>query len=226
MKNYSQYGSWLSHLFSSRSRQVHGSARLLFLVEGSHDVAFICRLASILHRDDCKLPDLAQMERAGTLVFLPFGGGDVLAWARRLAPLAMPSIYLFDRELPPESAVREQARSIVNLRPNCRAFVTQKRSLENYLHPQCLAEARGIQVNFGDDDDVADLVAMQCYRCSADEPPWEALSGRARKRFRERAKRWLCRDAVDHMTPERLAQRDPVGEVRGWFDAMVVLAQF
>lgn len=58
----------------------------------------------------------------------PFGGGEVIALARRLAPLAMPSIYLFDRERSPESAVREQAASIVNRHPNCRAFVTQKRT--------------------------------------------------------------------------------------------------
>lgn len=96
------------------------------------------------------------------------------------------------------------------------AFVTRKRALENYLHPQCLFEARGIEVAFGDDDDVPDLVAQHCYRPCAEEPAWDKLSGRARKRFRERTKRWLSRDAVDRMTPGRLAARDPQDEVRAW----------
>jgi hypothetical protein len=176
-----------------------------------------------LHRGDRSLPDLRTLEQSGELVFIPVGGGDVIAWASLLAPIGLPELHLIDREMPPESEKRQQAARIVDQRPKCRAFVTSKRALENYLHPRCLFEARGIEVDFGDDDDVPELVAKRCYRSPAGEPAWENLTGRAHKRCRERAKRWLNREAVERMTPDRLAERDPVGEVRGWLMVMAEL---
>jgi putative ATP-dependent endonuclease of OLD family len=200
-----------------------GRAKLLVLVEGRHDVSFLTGIGLVLHRDDRSLPDLRELEQAGELIFIPVGGGDVIAWASRLAPIGLPEVHILDREIPPVTEARQQATRIVNQRANCRAFVTSKRALENYLHPQCLFDVRGIEVEFGDDDDVPEIVARQCYKRSVGEPAWEELTGRARKRCRERAKRWLNREAVDRMTPERLAERDQVGEVRGWLRAMADL---
>ncbi len=73
--------------------------------------------------------------------------------------------------------------------------VAETRPLENYLHPRCLFEAHGINVAFGDDDDVPELVAREDYEQTT-EPAWELLLGRTRRRCRERAKRWLNRNAV------------------------------
>jgi hypothetical protein len=188
----------------------------LVLVEGRHDVAFLTTVSSILHRDDRRLPDLRALGQTGEVIFVPIGGGDVIAWANLLAPIGLPEIHILDREMPPATEARQQAAQIVNQRANCRAFVTAKRALENYLHSRCLFEARGIEVEFGDDDDVPDVVARRCYEQFGTAPAWDTLSGRARKRCRERAKRWLNGVAVGRMTAERLAQRDPVGEVRGW----------
>jgi hypothetical protein len=203
-----------------------GRARLLVLVEGRHDVSFLTGIGSILHREDHRLPDLRALEQAGELVFVPIGGGDVLAWASRLASIGIPEMFLMDRETLPTTETRQQAVRIANQRENCRAFITGKRALENYLHPQCLLEVRGIEVEFGDDDDVPEVVARQCHWQAAAELAWENLTGRARKRCRERAKRWLNRDAVSRMTPERLAERDPTGEVLAWIAAMAKLGGF
>ena len=50
------------------------SARLLVIVEGPNDIEFLRRISAILHRDDPRLPDLADMERRLALVFVPSGG--------------------------------------------------------------------------------------------------------------------------------------------------------
>jgi hypothetical protein len=63
-----------------------------------------------------------------------------------------------------------------------------------------------------------------CYERQDHEPAWEELPGRARKRCRETAKRWLNRQAVARMTPELLDERDPDGEVRGWLGTIAALA--
>lgn len=200
-----------------------GRAKLLILVEGRRDVAFLTSISSILHRDDPHLPDLRALEHTGEMIFVPVGGGDLVTWASLLAPIGLHEIHILDREMPPVSEARQQTARIVNQRANCRAFITAKRALENYLHPRCLLEAHGIEVEFGDDDDVPELVARRCYEQLGAGPAWDALSRRARKRCRERAKHWLNLGAVSQMTPERLAERDPAGEVRGWLRAIAEL---
>ena len=206
---------WQDRLRQPRVRPNYRT-KLLLVVEGRHDVVFLCTLSHTLHTADASIPDLAALEAAGELVFLPFGGGDVLAWADRLASLHVPELHLYDREEPPETELRQQAAKLVNRRRNCRAFVTRKRSLENYIHPNCIREVSGLELTYADDDDVAELVARGCHERSGKGPAWNALPGRARKRFRERAKKWLNRLAVELMTPELLAGSDPRGEIRTW----------
>ncbi|HEV7226422.1 MAG TPA: ATP-dependent endonuclease [Pirellulales bacterium] len=199
--------------------------KLLVVVEGKHDVEFLRRVSRILHADDAHLPDLSELEQRGRLVFVPFGGGDILGWTDRLAGLGQREFHLYDREAPPETAIRQRAAAIVNARPDCRAFVTRKRSLENYLSPRAIYETRGVEIRFSDDDHIADLAARYGWSLLGREPAWESLPARARKRLRERAKRWLNTAAVERMTVERIDQCDPQGEIRVWLRTMARLVR-
>ena len=202
---------------SVRSRSTWLELRpLLCLVEGRHDVEFLRRLTANLAREDSTLPDLGALERDGHLVFVPFGGGDVLAWSDRFAPLHCPEFHLLDREILPETAIRRQAVLRVNARPRCRAFVTTKRSLENYLHPLALVQAGGVELEFDDESCVAECVARQQAAALEFDPTWDYLFRRTRNRLINRAKRWLNTIAVEHLTRELLAESDPQGEVLHW----------
>lgn len=193
------------------------TVRLLFIVEGTNDVEFLRRISLILHARDSSLPNLATMESQGQLIFVPVGGGRISAWADRLAPLARPEFHLYDHELPPETDHRRDAAAAVNRRPGCRAVLTRKRSLENYLHPAAISAAAGIEVEFDDFDCVAAIVAKKLYQRRPGERPWELHSQRARSRMTHRAKHWLNTEAVARMTADLLSQRDPEGEVISWF---------
>jgi putative ATP-dependent endonuclease of OLD family len=188
---------------------------LLFLVEGRHDVEFLRRLTGRLSTESPGIPNLSTLELEGQVVFLPFGGGDVLAWSTRLAPLGCAEFHLYDRELPPETNLRRQAIEAVNSRPCCRAFLTSKRSLENYLHPTAIIAAGGPSVEYGDDDPVAEFVARAKF--VGHNLKWNSLSRRSRARCANRAKKWLNTVAVEYMSSDLLAERDPHGEIRGWF---------
>lgn len=198
--------------------------RLLVVVEGPHDVEFLRRISLMLHAVEPSLPDLTDLERRGLLVFVPFGGGDSLPWTFRLAGLRRREFYLFDRDVPPATEARQRAAELVNWRPGCCAVVTSKRSLENYLDPRAVFEVSGLQVAFSDDDDVADVVARARYGRQDPQKPWDELPGRTRKRRRNKVKKWLNTKAVDRMTPERLRQRDPEGEIRSWLGTIARLA--
>ena len=223
MSHYARWRARLARLLFPRLSLPEDRLKLLIVVEGVHDIAFLRGISATLHARDSDLPDLGAMEHRGELVFIPFGGADLHAWTHRLAPLGRPEVHIYDREDPPESDLRWQAARSVNARPRCTAVVTSKRSMENYLHPAAIQEAGGIDVEFGDDDDVADAIAQLCYSRDCPDQCWTELPRRAKTRRRNRIKRWLNRSAVARMTPERLAQQDPAGEVRSWLEAVLRL---
>jgi hypothetical protein len=219
---FSSWAAWRAWV-ARKPSTVLACPKLLVVVEGKHDVDFLKCVSRTLHADDSRLPDLGDLEGRGRVVFVPFGGGDILGWAHRLAGLGQPECHLYDREQPPETEVRQRAAAIVNRRPKCRAFLTGKRALENYLSPQAIYEVRGVDIRFTDDDDVADLTAEHAWSLARRAPAWQLLPSRARKRLRDRAKRWLNTRAAERMTIERIDQCDPGGEIRFWLATMARL---
>jgi len=194
------------------------------VVEGPNDVEFLRRISLLLHASDESTPNLAAMEQSGELIFVPFGGGKVCDWAFRLAPLRKPEFHIYDHEVPPETEYRLQAAEAVNSRARCKAVVTHKRSLENYLHPRAVRDAGEIEIEFDDFDCVADLTAKRLYQIGINETPWELLSKRARSRLAYRAKRWLNTTVAGLMTAKLLRERDPRGEITSWLNAISQLA--
>jgi hypothetical protein len=102
-------------------------AQVLVVVEGPNDIEFLRRISAILHRDDPRLPDLADLERQHALVFAPTGGVD-LSTAFRFAGLGLPEFHFLDRDVPPATQSRQQVAAMVNSRARCCAAVTSKRS--------------------------------------------------------------------------------------------------
>ena len=198
---------------------------VLVVVEGRNDIHFLRRIAAILHADNPSLPDLIEAERRLDLLFVRSGGGDS-SWTFQLAGLKLPEFHLLDRETPPVTQSRQQLAAMLNSRPQCRAAVTSKRSLENYLHSSAVFEASGIAVEVSDEEDVPELVARSAHQSQHVGTPWEQLTTRCRRRLRYQAKRWLNTRAVERMTPERLVERDPNGEVRSWLETIGMLIGF
>ena len=200
-----------------------GTVRVFVVVEGINDITFLKHISAILHSANSALPHLARWEQRGELIFVPTGG-DLFAWTDRLAPLHKPELHLSDREIAPETELRQKAAACVNRRPDCHAVLTSKRSIENYLHPRALVEAGGPELLIDDFDSVPERVARQRFAASEPDTTWECLSRRSRKRCCYYAKRWLNTSAVERMTPELLAARDPDGEVVSWLESIHELA--
>jgi hypothetical protein len=194
------------------------------VVEGRNGIEFLRRISAVLHATAPNVPDLNLLERRGQVVFVPTGGGPLWPWSFRLADLGRPEFHLYDRESSPETEIRREVAQVVNLRPGCHAVLTGKRSLENYLHPAAIYEARGVVIDISDDDSIAERVAQRLYEQEEGHLPWSELLPRNRRRRRNRAKQWLNTAAVDRMTPQRLAERDPDGDVRSWLETIARMA--
>jgi hypothetical protein len=63
-------------------------------------------------------------------------------------------------------------------------------------------------------------VAERRYLIKHPHACWDELATRTRQRLRSRAKRWLTLSAIDRMTAEQFAERDPAGEIRQWLMAI------
>lgn len=189
---------------------------ILVLTEGVLDIEFLTRISRILSAADKAVPDLAMLQQQREIVMLPLGGNGPQPWVNALAAFGRSTFLLFDRETSNESASRTQAVELLNANPRICAYVTSKRAIENYLHPEAIYQASGVSVDFGDDDSVAEIVAQQILNNKGVRRNWRSFSTRTRKRLRDRAKQWLNRAAVSCMTPELLDERDPRDELRSW----------
>lgn len=198
--------------------------RVLVVIEGTHDIEFLTRISTLLHADDPTLPDLVGMERNSELIFLPISGHPQ-AWGKRLAPLNLPEFHLYDREESPVTELRQQTVATINQRCCCRAMLTSKRSLENYLHPQAIQDIADIAPQFGDQDCVATDVAQRVFDNTHDDYSWSQLTRRAQVRLTNRVKHWLNTSAVEKMTLPLLQERDPDGEIISWLETIGQLAK-
>jgi hypothetical protein len=212
----------LEHAKFDIPAEQRATLRVVVVVEGAHDVEFLKRISRILSQTDTHLPDLGQLETAGLIAFVVNNGASI-AFPAGLAANGPVEFHLLDREAGPTAVQRQAALLAINARPNCRATLTSKRAIENYLHPDAVGESAGIEITFGDFDDVAETAARTTFNQN-EHRSWESLSRRARRRLRDKAKKWLNQDAVDRMTPQRLAERDPHGEVIGWLRTIAELA--
>lgn len=200
------------------------STAALVVLEGQHDCEFLRRIAAMLHRAGELPTDLATLEAQGTVILLPIGGGNLANWSRRLAPLGLLEFHLYDRELPPETHVRQAWIRQINERVGCRAVLTNKRSLENYLHASAIEQALGVQLAFDDNTPMTEALARSCHDAKPRQLPWERLPRASQKKFLHRAKRRLNTQVASRMTPRLLAERDPAGDLRSWLATIGLMA--
>lgn len=94
---------------------------------------------------------------------------------------------------------------------------TQKRELENYLHPDAIKRiAPGFPDTINDFDDVSELLAQTIHSSSPSAQPWANLAPKQIKEKVSNAKRRLNQESIKEMTCERFAESDPSGELVDW----------
>lgn len=199
--------------------------RLFIGVEGVNDISFLQRISRVLHEAGEAVPHLEQLEAAGTVVFIPLGGQSLERWVGRLKELNRPEYHLFDREeAPPKQPKYHATVAKINAQPRCTARSTDKLTLESYLHPDAITEARhDVVVAFGPYDDVPPLIAKAIHDASGSPTAWAELEDRNRKSKVSNVKHWLNSDAVLRMTADRLTASDPDGHVRGWLGEIAAI---
>jgi putative ATP-dependent endonuclease of the OLD family len=194
--------------------------RLLVFVEGINDVNFLRNVSKVLHAARPEIPDLTSDSRVATI---PVGGSSLSEWVkeRYLRELHKPELHLYDRD----SSARYQADvdriNADRLRTGSFAALTTKLEMENYLHPDAIRRVLNVDVNFGDDDDVPQLVAAAIHNSAPDRgEPWDELDQMKKKDKERRAKKHLNERVAAAMTLEEFRNRDQDRELERWFERM------
>jgi putative ATP-dependent endonuclease of OLD family len=189
--------------------------RVLICVEGPNDIAFLQHISHILHNHDNSIPDLADNPY---VAFLPLGGSSLKQWVERkyLKELHKPEIHIYDADDQGNPPYRKQCDDINAASDENKAFLTSKRTMENYLHPDALMEVFRFSILFSDWDNVPELVARKVHEDSESEKDWEELTEPTKKSKISAAKLRLNREAASRMTYERIQQRDNTGEIGEW----------
>lgn len=182
--------------------------KLLFCVEGPTDVlAFKC-LSKALNAEDDSIPNLSQDER---VAFVVLGGGTLKHWVNEnyLKNLRRPELHIYDNDV----ATYGESIEAVNQRGDGSwGALTKKYEIENYLHTEAIRDAFGVEISVFDGLDGNGKGVPKIFAES-----YSVAQGFDAIMKDSKAKLRLAERAFPQMTAERIKERDPGGEVEGWF---------
>jgi hypothetical protein len=183
-------------------------------MESQEDFRLFFRLAKILHRTDRNLLDLQKHAKAGEVLCIPYGLHP-RGFIELFLNFDMPQPYLFSRGSGPMPEEQRELIRRIRQDVDSSAVVMKKRALTNYLHPDAIYEEFRVPVSVKDDSDVPAEVAQHMTK-RLKFPAWDQLDPQLRTDLAGAMAIELSIKASRRMTAERLAQRDPDGEVASW----------
>lgn len=196
--------------------------QVLLYVEGNHDVNALKRYSRILHSADPQIIDLTNSDKVGYVIT----GGSALKHYiehKHLEGLGKPEVHIYDNDVPDYRIAVATINGQNN--PNKIAFNTTKLELENYLHHDAIIDgyrANGINdLNLNDLTDTQDVplyIAEQMNRRTNNN--WDTLDEDKQKELASDKKKFLNTVAVEHMTIERLSNRNSYNDLVQWFNAI------
>ncbi len=192
-------------------------------VEGKNDIVFLKAISKMLHEAGEDVPDLQMSEDDGHLVFIPLGGSSMDLWISRFSELNLPEFYLIDRdnEPPQDPAYREVAEKLEAR--GCTVWTTQKKELENYIHPDVVKSAFPGYAGTGDDfENVPMLCAQAIHEASESDIAWSDVT-KVKEKLAKKisgAKRQLNNNVASRMSQSQLTEIDSHNEIRSWLGVL------
>lgn len=217
------------------------SAIVAVAVEGPTDIDALISFGNILNA--AGIVNGFDSEK----VFWTIGGGETLKdWVERkyLDRIGIPQIYFFDSDRTsdnlPIDRDKEQRIEEINQRENCEAFLSRKRTIENYLHPEALRRVANGNINLPNDTDWDYSNIAKLFKASFDEAkrqhgrdlnfnPMDHDGNPLGIRSSEsRCKRIITAHIMRQMTSEEVIERgkyteggNEQNEITNWINAIV-----
>lgn len=181
---------------------IHPHVKVVVCVEGPTDVEAIKSFNRCLHEH---FPNLVDIEINPEIMIIPLGGSILKHWAdyQYLRKLNCKEFHIYDNDV---AKYQETVNTINSRGDGSWAGLTQKREIENYLHQDAIFEGYGVSVETDSDGVPSRFGAAYALKMG-----WKGLND-------NNAKIKLSSVFRDKMNYRRLSERDPNGEIKGWFD--------
>ncbi len=184
--------------------------KLVVCVEGPTDVEFFRRLGKILD-DNLKI----DFENDKRIVIIPLGGSTLKYWVDNhyLRKLGKPEIHIYDGD---KEENRRKAEEINNRGDGSKGFVTNKREIENYVHPKILEDIfRELSPNSLIDRRQSNWIDNWNKLDVPNEVKNKGVPLREKK-----IKEKITTEGIEKMTLELFKELNAYDEIKQWFKAM------
>ncbi|WP_169907498.1 ATP-binding protein [Priestia abyssalis] len=177
------------------------NVKVAVFVEGVHDVECLKTLSEIISRHNQAVISLSGSSK---ILVLPSGGSTLKGWVENqyLKALGIPEVHIYDRDekIPPKY---QKWCDKINARGDGSvAFITQKREMENYIHPAAIKAVLDVDIVFTPECDVPKLIS------SLIEPNEGTI------------KKLLNNEVVKLMTYEQICEMDGQKEIEHWLETI------
>lgn len=141
---------------------INRGVKVAVFVEGPNDLSILKILSSIIAR---KNPQIVDLSNSDDVVIIPCGGDTLRGWVENqyLKQLNVPEIHIYDRDIVEEGnepKYEKWCKKVRERNDGSVAYLTTKREIENYIHPDAIKAFYGLtELVFGPNDDVPNLVA-------------------------------------------------------------------
>src|SRR5699024_9161577 len=110
------------------------------------------------------------------IIVLPTGGSTIKGWVGEeyLQQLKLPEFHIYDRDTEQRPKYQKYVDQL-NSNDNCLAKLTQKREMENYIHPKAIQEIQNIEIEIEDFIDVPITIAQKVHENNS-EKPWNEVN--------------------------------------------------
>lgn len=141
---------------------INRGVKVAVFVEGPNDLSVLKILSSIIAKNNPQIIDLSTSDE---VVIIPCGGDTLRGWVENqyLKQLNVPEIHIYDRDIVKEGKepkYEKWCKKVRDRNDGSVAYLTIKREIENYIHPNAIKEFYGLdELVFGPNDDVPNLVA-------------------------------------------------------------------
>lgn len=184
--------------------------KLIVCVEGPTDVKFFKRLSKKIDEDIS-----IDIENDQRVVLIPLGGSTLKHWVDNnyLRKLNLPEVHIYDGD---KEEYKQTAQQVDSRNDGSKGFTTQKREIENYVHPSIIEDIfrelnnntliDRTKDNWLDDWNQSDLIPL--------------IKNKGVRIRGKRIKEKICTEGIENMTVELFQELQAYEEIKEWFKAI------
>ena len=187
-----------------------GELKLIVCVEGPTDVEFFKRLSKKVDEDI-----IIDLEKDQGVVLIPLGGSTLKHWVDNhyLRKLSLPEIHIYDGD---KEEYKQTARQVNSRDDGSRGFTTQKREIENYVHPSIIEQIFH-ELNHNTLIDITQDNWIEQWN-QLDIIPSIKTNGVSLREIKIKEK--ICTKGIENMTVKLFQELQAYEEIKEWFRAM------